>query len=109
MTDPTPYIFGIKVSTLMASAIMAVLAVLLDIKRHSFLTGVLAVVAGMAVAVIATDPIINGLGWPADWSHGIAGVLGISGRNLIVWVALVSKDPLALWDRIRGKEPAKKP
>lgn len=104
MSDPTPYIFGIKVSTLMASAVMAVLAVLLDIKRHSVLTGLLAVIAGMAVAIIATDPIVNGLGWPSEWSHGIAGVLGISGRNLIVWVALVSKDPLALWDRIRGKK-----
>lgn len=107
MTDPTPYIFGIKVSTLMASAVMAVLAVLLDIKRHSLVTGILAVVAGMAVAITATDPIVNGLGWPAEWSHAVAGVLGISGRNLIVWVALVSKDPIALWDRLRGKEPKK--
>jgi hypothetical protein len=103
MTDPTPYIFGVKVSTLFASAIMAILAVLLDIKRHSLMTGILAVIAGMAVAIAATDPIVNGMGWPPDWNHAVAGVLGISGRNLIVWVALVSKDPLALWDRIRGK------
>lgn len=107
MTDPTPYVIGIKVSTLMASAVMAVLAVLLDIKRHSLVTGILAVVAGMAVAITATDPIVYGLGWPPDWSHAVAGVLGISGRNLIVWIALVSKDPLALWDRLRGKEPKK--
>lgn len=108
MTDPTPYIFGVKVSTLFASAIMAILAVLLDIKRHSLLTGLLAVAAGMAVAVMATEPIVVGLRWPAEWGHAVAGILGISGRNLIVWVALVSKDPLALWDRIRGKTPEQK-
>ena len=103
MTDPTPYIFGIKVSTLFASAVMAVLAVLLDVKRHSLLTGILAVAAGMTVAVLATEPIVSGLRLDATWSHAVAGVLGISGRNLIIWVSLVSKDPLALWDRIRGK------
>jgi hypothetical protein len=108
MTDPTPYIFGVKVSTLCASAIMAILAVLLDIKRHSLVTGILAVAAGMAVAVTATDPIVKGMGWPAEYGHAVAGVLGISGRNLIVWVALVSKDPLALWDRIRGKSTESK-
>jgi hypothetical protein len=37
----------------------------------------------------------------------VAGVLGISGRNLIVWVSLVSKDPRALWDRINGVPPKK--
>ncbi len=103
MTDPTPYIFGIKVSTLFASAVMAVLAVLLDVKRHSLLTGILAVAAGMTVAVLATEPIVSGLRLDATWSHAVAGVLGISGRNLIIWVSLVSKDPLALWDRIWGK------
>lgn len=103
MTDPIQTLFGIKVSTLLASFIMAVLAVLLDIKRHSLLTGVLAVISGMAVAVLATDAIVSNLSLPGDWSHAIAGVLGISGRNLVIWVSLVSKDPLALWDRLRGK------
>lgn len=103
MTDPTPYIFGIKVSTLIASALMGILAVLLDIKRHSLVTGVIAVLAGMTVAVLATDPIVSGLKLDPTWSHAVAGVLGISGRNLIIWVSLVSKDPLALWDRIKGK------
>jgi hypothetical protein len=37
----------------------------------------------------------------------VAGVLGISGRNLIIWVSLVSKDPMALWDRIKGNPPKK--
>src|SRR5690554_772009 len=105
MTDPITSIFGIKVSTILASAIMAVLAVLLDIKRHSLVTGVLAVAAGMAVAVLATDAIVGGLGWPPAWSHAVAGVLGISGRNIIIWVALVSKDPMALWERFRGRGP----
>jgi hypothetical protein len=34
-------------------------------------------------------------------------VRAISGRNLIVWVSLVSKDPLALSDRIKGVPPKK--
>lgn len=79
MTDPIQTLFGIKVSTQLASIIMAVLAVL------------------------ATDAIVSDLSLPGDWSHAIAGVLGISGRNLVIWVSLVSKDPLALWDRLRGK------
>ena len=107
LTDPTPYIFGVKVSTLVASAVMGIIAVLLDIKRHSVLTGILAVAAGMGVAVLATDPIVSGLHLEGTWSHAVAGVLGISGRNLIVWVSLVSKDPLALWDRIKGAPPKK--
>lgn len=103
MTDPTPYIFGVKISTLVASAVMAVLAVLLDIRRHSLVTGILAVAAGMTVAVVATEPIVSGLRLDPTWSHAVAGILGISGRNLIIWISLVSKDPVALWDRIRGK------
>jgi len=103
MTDPTPYVFGIKVSTMFASLVMAVLAVLLDIRRHSVWTGLLAVVAGMTAAVVFTDPVTSFLNWPESSSHAIAGVLGISGRNIIVWVAVVSKDPVAIWDRIRGK------
>lgn len=105
--DPTPYFFGIKVSTLIASAVMAVLAVLLDIKRHSLLTGLGAVVAGIAAAALATDPIVSGLKLDPAWSHAVAGVLGISGRNLIVWISLISKDPLAVWDRVRGVPPKK--
>jgi len=104
MTDPTPYFFGVKVSTLFASAVMAILAVLLDIKRHSLLTGILAVIAGMAVAAVATEPIVKGLGWPPEASHAVAGILGISGRNLIVWVALVSKDPIKTWRAWRGQK-----
>src|SRR5690606_24971767 len=79
MTDPIQTIFGIKLSTLAAAGIMAVLAVLLDIKRHSWLTGSLAVIAGMAVAVLATEQIVAGLNLPGDWSNAVAGVLGISG------------------------------
>lgn len=105
MTDPIQTFFGVKVTTILASFIMATLAVLLDIKRHSLVTGVLAVITGMAVAVLATDPIVANLSLPGDWSHAVAGVLGISGRNLVIWVGLVSKDPLALSDRWRGKAP----
>lgn len=103
MTDPIQTLFGVKVTTLAASFIMALLAVLLDIKRHSLVTGILAVISGMAVAVLATDPILANLNLPGDWSHAVAGVLGISGRNLVIWIGLVSKDPMALWERWWGK------
>lgn len=56
---------------------------------------ILAVAAGIGVAVIATDPIVSGLDLQGTWSHAVAGVLGISGRNLIIWVSVVSKDPHA--------------
>lgn len=102
MTDPVT-IFGVKLSTLAAAGIMGVLAVLLDIKRHSWITGILAVITGMAVAGLATDAIVAGLNLPHDAAYAVAGVLGISGRNIVIWISLVSKDPLALWDRIRGK------
>jgi hypothetical protein len=95
-------IFGIKLSTLIASFVMAVLAVVLDIRRHSLVSGLLAVVAGMAVAGLATEAIITGLGLPHEASYAVAGVLGISGRNIVIWITLVSKDPLTLWERIRG-------
>jgi len=101
MTDPAT-IFGIKLSTIAASAVMAILAVLLDIKRHSWITGVLAVACGMAVAAFSTDAIVEGLKLPAAASYAVAGVLGISGRNIVIWISLVSKEPLALWDRILG-------
>ena len=104
MSDPLSFL-GIKLSTLIAAAVMAVLAVLLDIKRHNWVTGILAVVVGMAVAGLSTDAIVLGLSLPAEASYAIAGVLGISGRNIVIWISLVSKDPLALWDRVRGKEP----
>lgn len=102
MTDPVA-IFGIKLSTLAAAGIMGVIAVVLDIKRHSWVSGVLAVVAGMVVAGLSTDAIVAGLNLPHDAAYAVAGVLGISGRNIVIWITLVSKDPLALWDRIRGR------
>ena len=102
MTDPLSFL-GVKLSTLIAAGIMGALAVVLDIKRHSLFSGVLAVLAGMVVAGLATDGIVAGLSLPLEASYAVAGVLGISGRNIVIWISLVSKDPLALWDRIRGR------
>jgi len=103
MHDAIQALLASKAATIIASFVMALLAVLLDIRRHNLLTGLLAVLSGMTVAVLATDPIVANLNLPGDWSHAIAGALGISGRNIIVWCGLVSRDPLAFWDRIRGK------
>jgi len=101
-TDPTPWLlFGIKVSTLLVSTIAAVLSVLLDIKGHSLTTALLAIASGIIVAIVCTEPIAAWIGIKGA-DHAIAGVLGIAGRNLIIWVAITSKDPWALVDRLRG-------
>lgn len=96
-------VFGVKISTIASALIMAVLAVLLDIKRHTWLTAMLAVICGVVVAVLATGPLTAWLHLDDNWSHAVAGVLGISGRNLIVWISKVSKDPTALVRLWRGE------
>lgn len=96
-------VLGLKASTVIFSTLVAVVAVLLDYRKHSFWTAILAVVAGVVVAVIMTDPIVKTLNLSGEWANAIAGILGISGRNLVAWVSKASKDPLELWDRWRGK------
>lgn len=94
---------GIKASTLLFAIIAGLISVLIDWRKHTALTAILAVIAGALMAVVATDPIVALFKLSGEWSNAIAAVLGISGRNLVVFISKASKDPLELWDRWRGK------
>jgi len=94
---------GIKASTLLFAIIAGLISVLLDWKRHTAITAVLAIVAGALMAVVGTEPIVSTFHLSGEWGNAVAAVLGISGRNLVVWISKASKDPLELWDRWRGK------
>jgi hypothetical protein len=87
----------LKLATVATAILGAALAVLLEFRRHTWVTALLALFSGAFVAVIATDPVLMFFNWPREYGDAVAAVLGISGRNLIVWVLSISKDPLALW------------
>lgn len=86
-----------KFTTILTAVIAALLAILFELKRHTWATAALALFSGAFVAYVATEPVVEWLGLQDNASHAVAGVLGISGRNLIVWIFMVSKDPLAIW------------
>ena len=88
---------ALKLATAATAIVGAAIAVLLEFKRHTWATALLALVSGAFVALAATEPLLHFFNWPADYGHAVAGVLGISGRNLIVWLLTVSKDPLSVW------------
>lgn len=104
-TDPTPFLlFGIiKIPVLLVSAIASLLSVLLDIRRHSWGTAILAIISGIVVAVLGTDAVMSLIKIDGA-EHAIAGILGIAGRNLIIWVSIVSKDPMAILKALRGQK-----
>lgn len=81
----------------MTSFVGAALAVLLEFKRHTWATAALALISGVFVAFVATEPVVGVLGLTGNAENAVAGVLGISGRGLIVWILDVSKDPLQAW------------
>lgn len=94
---------GIKATYLIFSTLAAVIAVLLDRKRYTWFTAILAIIAGALTAVLATDPIVSILGLPEGAAHGVAGVLGITGRNIIVWLNKASENPLKAWKEWQSK------
>lgn len=95
---------GLKASTIIAAVVMAALGFLLDSRRHSFGTAMLAIAAGTAVAVLMTDPITDYLHLTQGWQNAVAGILGISGRNFIMVVNRLSKDPGTLVRMWRGQK-----
>lgn len=96
-------VIGPKVSTLIAATVAAVLFVLLEIRQHSLFTAVLAILSGVTVAMLATTPILEFWNLPTSAEHAIAGILGITGRNLIIWIGRAAKDPAKFWQTLRGK------
>lgn len=91
-----------KFPTIVASALAAILFVLLEIRQHSLFTAVVAILSGIMVATLATTPIIEFWNLPSSAEHAIAGILGITGRNLIIWVGRAAKDPAKFWQTLRG-------
>lgn len=101
MSDLWANFAALKLPAVVPALAGAAIAILLEFKRHTWATAGMALVSGAAVAFVATEPILALLNWPTSAGHAVAGVLGISGRNLIVWLLGVSRDPLRAW-RDRG-------
>ena len=91
-------------ASFVASVFGAAIGVALEFRRHTWATGTLAIISGVGVAYFGTDAIVTILNLPPVASNAVAAVLGISGRNLISWWLSASKDPMSVWDRIRGKK-----
>jgi Na+/proline symporter len=81
------------------AVIGAALVVGLEFKRHTWATAILALLSGAFVAFIGTEPVVQFFDLQDNAAHAVAGVLGISGRNLIIWVVNASSDPLSFWRR----------
>lgn len=97
-------LLGLKVATLVAATLAAVVTVLLEIRNHDWLTAIGSIVAGVFAAVVCTDPTIDLLSLPESWTSAIAAAYGITGRNLIIWLRRISNDPAAfLRDFWKGK------
>lgn len=91
---------SLKAGTIIAAAIMAGLGFMLDTRRHSWPTALLAILAGVAMAVVFTDALADYLHLADVYKNAIAGVLGIGGRNLIVMISKLTRDPgflLRIW------------
>lgn len=85
--------FGVKLATLVAAFVAALLSVVVDLKSHSPLTAFGSLVCGVFIAAIATTPVIEFFELSATWEHATAAIFGISGRNLIVAISRASKNP----------------
>ena len=103
MNDFIQHLAAIKPATVIPALMGAALAVLLEFKRHTWATASLAILSGALVAYVATEPLMEWMALPKSASNALAGVLGISGRNLIIWLLAVSKDPIAAWKNMGKK------
>lgn len=93
-----------KAAVIAASALMAIASVLVDMRKHTFVSALLAIVVGTAVGVIAASSVVAIMGWPEQAGYGVAGIFAISGQNIVKWLLRVSADPLKLWKEWRGKK-----
>ncbi len=85
--------FGIKLATIVTAFIGAILSIGVDLKSHTKLTAFGSLLAGVFIAAIATEPTIEFFNLSITWGHAVAGIYGISGRNLVVWISRASKNP----------------
>lgn len=98
---------SVKLPTILVASFMALIGFLLDSRKHSVMTAALAIVAGAAVAVLLTDPVSDYFHLADGWRNALAGILGIGGRNLIMVVNRIAKDPAQIIRIWRGEDGGK--
>lgn len=108
MLDQIGAIVVAKSSTIIAASVGAVISILLNLRDHSLLTAILSLAAGVAVAFAATDPLIDYFGLSPKAGSAVAGALGIVGRNVIIALRESTRDPIATFNRLRGKNRSEK-
>lgn len=94
--------FYSQISIIGAATIAALLSVLLEVRQHSLFTATVAIISGVLVAALATTPVLEFWNLPSSWEHAIAAVLGITGRNVIVWIGRAAKDPVKFWQILKS-------
>ncbi len=93
-----------KAATIAASFSMAVIAVAIDARRHSWGSAVLAVICGTIMGVIAATSIVSLMGWPDQVGYGIASIFAIAGDRLVKAIMRYADNPLSAWNKWRGKK-----
>lgn len=92
----------VKLPTLLIAGAMAILGIFIDGRRHHWPTTIVAVIAGCAMAALLVDPIQELLHLSDLWKNALAGLIGIGGRNLVITVSRIAKDPAYLVRIWRG-------
>ncbi len=93
-----------KAAVIAASALMAIASVLVEMKKHTLLSALLAIFVGTVVGVIAASSVVAVMGWPEQAGYGVAGIFAISGQNLVRFFIKASADPVKTWKDWRGKQ-----
>ena len=88
-----PEIFGIKIVTIVLGFIGAVISVIGEIRKYDFITAIGAISAGVFVAVIASGATIEYFELTDAWGNGVAGLYGVIGRNLLIWLRRAAQNP----------------
>jgi hypothetical protein len=92
-----------KAATIAASFLMAVIAVLIDMKNHTWPSAILAVLCGTVLGVISAISIVSLMGWTEQVGYGVSAIFGIAGNGLVKWIIKMSQDPSKLLDMWRKK------
>lgn len=106
MTGPETF-FGVKIATFVIALVGGVVSVLVEFRNHDIFTATSSVVAGVFMAIVATEPsldLLRQLNWftvHESWGYALAAGYGITGRNLVMYLKRASQDPIktfkAVW------------
>lgn len=92
-----------KAGIIAAAVTMAVVSVLINSKKHTLPSALLAIIAGTILGVIAASSIVALMGWPEQVGYGISAIFAISGDGLVKSLIRMANDPLSTWKNWRGK------